>query len=154
MADDTPTPAGLVSVAAGPQPAPPAEPWWKKNLKPVQKGQVLNPDGSNGRKWREELREFFDQPDDDGETISRFHDVLLAIYKAALKGKEGAQRLIVEHMVGKPRETVDLNNPDGNLRGGTVVMLRFPTPEEVEAERREVIDVDATATDAAKDPSG
>jgi hypothetical protein len=85
------------------------------NLIPFQPGQTGNPDGKNGAKWLAEFKRFFDSRAFDSSQNTRFYNVCNALYTKALKGDVNAQRVIIEQMQGKAKESVDLTSSDRSM---------------------------------------
>ena len=118
----------------------------------VKPGQVLNPEGKNGHRARQELiAAILDEAEDDPKAPepgqSRIRNVVLSLARETYAGGPGAGgsgKALVEQYAGKPRAQVELSNPDGSL-APPVVNLNFgkkppeapadePPPQPVAAE--------------------
>jgi hypothetical protein len=88
------------------------------NLKPFKKGEVRNPTGANGARWMKMVRKFFKQkitvkgekPEDDPVEMERFWMVCEAAFRTALRGNPASQKLIIEQLAGKAKETIEVSN--------------------------------------------
>lgn len=107
-----------------------------KNLHPAKPGEVRNKKGINGQPWLKSFYDFFgrERVDDvtDIETakkmgrkvkrVIRMRNVWQAVYRQTLLGSEAAQRLVIEQMQGRARESVHLTG-DGSMGGAAPAVL-------------------------------
>lgn len=90
------------------------------NLIPIKPGEVRNATGKNGSEWLMAFREFAADVDSmpqgkgkkkiDGE---RAYLVRLALFRNAIRGETQAQKIFIEQLQGRPRQSVEVSGPGG-----------------------------------------
>ena len=108
----------------------------------VKPGQVLNKEGKNGHRARQELvADILSEKEDDpkapqpGET--RIRNVVLALARETYNGGPGAQsagKTLLEQFAGKARQQLDLSSEDGSMSPN-----RKPTTAETRQELDRVL---------------
>lgn len=98
-----------------PKPERKPNPGWANLRPPIQKGEVRNPKGNNGRVRAEVVAAFLEESTETDPNVCKGRKVLEKTYAQALKGNVQAQKLLIEHWKGKPKQQLDLSSEDGSM---------------------------------------
>lgn len=128
------------------KPGPSARERQLAGLRPIQKGEVRNKTGNNGRTRSEFIAAWLDKPDkEDPGKRPRIEIVLEREYEHTKKSDQACKNLR-EAYGGKPRQQVDVTSDDEPI-AIDVVFTKTPTEPEPEPQAEPTPD-DGTATPA------
>lgn len=102
------------------------------NLKPIQPGEVRNPEGKNGSEWLKAFRRFWEGVPDGDDVLpdglvksgeDRYMVGLRALFRNVALGNEQSIKLMVEQLQGRARQHIELSGDVGN---GPPVQFMLP----------------------------